>query len=78
MKEKITTFIIGLIIGALLASAGFLVYNNFHKNDLNNNRQQMENRGTPPTNGVMPDRSNGNSNKKPSSNTVTNTMEESM
>lgn len=78
MKEKIITFIIGFIIGALLASAGFLVYNNFHKNDFDNSRQQMEDRGTPPNNGVMPDRSNGNSTKKPSSNTVTNTVEESM
>ena len=71
MKEKILTLIIGVLIGAIVASAGFVIYiktsNTGKKHDFGGPPQmhQMqgssENRGTPPEmpNGEKPD-SNGN------------------
>ena len=33
MKDKVLTLIIGILIGAILASGGFLIYNNVKSND---------------------------------------------
>lgn len=69
MKNKILPFIIGLLIGAIIASAGFLIYIKAN----NNNRPDF--RGTPPqmnqsqdsssSNGTPPELPNG---EKPSEN----------
>ena len=42
MKDKILTLIIGILIGAILASAGFLVYSNV-KGDSQEGSGQMQN-----------------------------------
>ena len=58
MKEKITWFIVGLLLGAVISTASIYVYS-LTENDTNtsNNTTQntMENRGTPPE---MPNGSN--------------------
>ena len=69
MKNKILPFIIGVLIGAIIASAGFLIYIKAN----NNNRPDF--RGTPPqmnqsqdsssSNGTPPELPNG---EKPSGN----------
>lgn len=47
MKEKICPFIIGLLLGAILATGGFLIYSKSVNN--NQNMPQMSNRmGEPP------------------------------
>ena len=46
MKDKILVLIIGILIGAILASVGFLIYNKQKSNDvpsLNSGMPQMEN-----------------------------------
>lgn len=50
MKDKILTLIIGILIGAILASAGFLVYSNV-KGDSQEGSGQMQNgqMGEPPS-----------------------------
>ena len=64
MKNKILPFIIGLLVGAILATGGFYLYENAKSNDTNTinteNRRQMGPRGdfdgeTPPD---MPDGEN--------------------
>lgn len=39
MKDKIMTLIIGILIGAILATGGFLIYN---KINVNNNKMKIE------------------------------------
>ena len=55
MKNKILTFVIGVLVGAIIASAGFLIYNKNHKSSFKPNGappQMMQrdgnNLGTPP------------------------------
>ena len=53
MKEKCLTLIIGILIGAILASGGFLIYNNV----IANNTAAQSQNGFPgggPNNGEMP------------------------
>ncbi len=48
MKEKILPFIIGLLLGAILATGGFLIYSKSVSSN-NQNMPQMNNRmGNPP------------------------------
>lgn len=42
MKDKILTLIIGILIGAIITSAGFIIYNKSH------NRNKRPDFGTPP------------------------------
>lgn len=55
MKEKILTLIIGVLIGAIITTGGFFIYNKITKSDNINN----EFKGMPPMmpNGEMPSRS---------------------
>lgn len=72
MKDKIITFIIGLLIGAILASAGFLIYSKV--NSSNSNAGQMGGPGTSMQNGVNgepPAMPSGSSSQSTSSNTTT-------
>lgn len=54
MKNKILTFIIGVLVGAIIVAAGFLIYEKTNTNSHsmpNGERPQMmesENGGTPP------------------------------
>lgn len=54
MKNKILTFIIGVLVGAIITTAGFLIYEKVNNNSNsmpNGERPQMmegENGGTPP------------------------------
>ena len=51
MKEKITWFIVGLLLGAIISTASIYVYTLTENNtNTSNNTTQntMENRGTPP------------------------------
>ena len=78
MKEKILPFIIGLLIGAIIASAGFVIYNK------TNNKNKHDFRGAPPqmnqsqdsnnSGGTPPELPNG---EKPSENPNGETIENS-
>ena len=71
MKNKILPFIIGLLIGAIIASAGFVIYlktNRKNRPDfrgtppqMNQSQDSNNNDGTPPElpNGEMPEDNNG-------------------
>ena len=55
MKNKILPFIIGILIGAIITTAGFLIYEKTNSNNMMHNRgertKEMMNRGdgeTPP------------------------------
>lgn len=54
MKSKVLTFIIGVLVGAIIATAGFWIYQKMNDNGRempNGGRQEMMNRGdgeTPP------------------------------
>lgn len=52
MKNKILTFIIGVLVGAIIVTAGFLIYEKTNSRSMpNGERPQMmegENGGTPP------------------------------
>lgn len=46
MKNKILTFLIGVLVGAIIATAGFLVYQKINTNDTPGEmRQSMEGEG---------------------------------
>ena len=50
MKDKFLYFIIGLLVGAIIATAAFVVYEKVNKNNNNNqmpNFEQMQMRGRP-------------------------------
>lgn len=68
MKNKILTFIIGVLVGAIITTAGFLIYEKVNTNNNampNGERPQMmerENGGTPPE---KPDGEQGQNNGTP-------------
>lgn len=77
MKDKILTLIIGILIGAILASGGFLIYNKVNSNsNSDNNRPQMSNNGELPQipsdgekpEGEPPAKPDGDNSKSPSQN----------
>jgi Na+/H+ antiporter NhaC len=45
MKGKVLTLIIGILIGAIIATAGFLIYNNVTKDSNQPEMMQMDNNG---------------------------------
>ena len=71
MKNKILPFIIGLLIGAIIASAGFAIYLKTNRKNrpnfrgtppqMNQSQDSNNNDGTPPElpNGEMPEDNNG-------------------
>ena len=68
MKDKIILFVIGVLVGAIIATGAFYVYTT--SNDSCNQNMQM-NGGTPPempnnSNGQPPERPDGQMNEMPS------------
>ena len=71
MKNKILTFIIEVLVGAIIATSGFLIYQKINNNREipNGFRQEMTNRGdgeTPPERpdgGTRPEMQNTTSNQ---------------
>lgn len=45
MKNKILPFFIGVLVGAIITAAGFLIYNKVAKKDFNPEMFQMNGRG---------------------------------
>ena len=43
MKDKILTFIIGILVGAIITTTGFLIYNKSINNNQNEMIKQFEN-----------------------------------
>lgn len=62
MKEKIIYLIIGVLIGAIVTTSGFLIYNKTTKNTKINERN-MSNMGEPPS---MDNSDNSNMSEPPS------------
>lgn len=62
MKEKIMYLIIGVLIGAIVTTSGFLIYNKTTKNTKINERN-MSNMGEPPS---MDNSDNSNMSEPPS------------
>ena len=60
MKEKIMVFVIGLLVGAVIATGAFYVYTNANTCSCGNNQMMG---GTPPE---MPSGQNGQPPEKPS------------
>ena len=58
MKNRILTFIIGILVGAIITTTGFLIYNKSINNNQNEMMKQFEN------NGEM-QRTNGNMGEPP-------------
>lgn len=71
MKNKILTFIIGFLVGAIVATAGFLIYNKIIGNNLNEfGMMPMEGNGQMgnPLNGGMeepPEKPDGDNGEEP-------------
>ncbi len=40
MKNKILPFVIGVLVGAIIATAGFLIYEKIHTNEMMPNRER--------------------------------------
>lgn len=60
MKNKILTLIIGILIGAIIATAGFLIYTKVNgKSNTNNGQMMMKERGS--KSGMFPEMQNGES-----------------
>ena len=71
MKDKILTLIIGILIGAIIASAGFIIYSKTHNTSkgaesgtppqMNQSENSNQNGGTPPAlpNGETPSNNGG-------------------
>ena len=45
MKNRILTFIIGILVGAIITTTGFLIYTKSIKNNQNDMMKQFENNG---------------------------------
>ena len=67
MKNKILTFIIGLLVGAIITSACFIIYNKNHKsnNGPMGEPPQMIRQDGNNTNGTPPEKPSGDSNEVP-------------
>ena len=65
MKNKILPFVIGILVGAIIATVGFLIYEKTNTNNMMPNRErtgEMMNRGDGET---PPDRPDGEEGMKP-------------
>lgn len=69
MKNKILTFIIGVLVGAIIATAGFLIYNKTIRNNSNQpEMMQMNGNGQMNENGQMeqpPEMPSGDNGEEP-------------
>ena len=71
MKDKFLTFIIGFLVGAIIATSGFFIYSKMVKGDVSkSNMVQMNGNGqmNQPLNGNMenpPEKPNGDNSKEP-------------
>ena len=45
MKNRILTFIIGILVGAIITASGFLIYNKSINNNQNEMMKKIENNG---------------------------------
>lgn len=72
MKEKIMIFIIGLLVGGVLTTGGFLIYNNVTKNNNIPNQPNFIENGQPPEMPNGPQGGNGNMPEKPEGKGETN------
>ena len=82
MKNKILPFIIGLLIGAIIASAGFAIYLKTNRKNrpnfrgtppqMNQSQDSNNNGGTPPElpNGEMPSENNGETTENSNANST--------
>ncbi|MBO5397975.1 MAG: hypothetical protein J6A36_03495 [Clostridia bacterium] len=79
MKGKVLTLIIGILIGAIITTAGFMLLNKRNANRMNFPRGQMTNSGEMPEGGPMNkvDRQNIEMPSKSSGDTTSNTTKES-
>ena len=59
MKDKILTLVIGILIGAIIATAGFIVYTKINEKNNVNNKSQMMMREKGDKQGMFPDMQNG-------------------
>lgn len=59
MKEKYLTLVIGILIGAILASGGFLIYNKAHSSKASSDIPQKGQMRQMDGNGEKPDFTNG-------------------
>ena len=65
MKNKILPFVIGILVGAIIATVGFLIYEKNNTNNMMPNRErigEMMNRGDGE---IPPDRPDGEEGMKP-------------
>ena len=69
MKDKIMIFIIGVLVGAVIATGAFFVYTKATTCNINNNNQMQMPGGNPPS---MPDGQNGQPPEKPEGNNTQN------
>ncbi len=69
MKDKILLFIIGVLVGAIIATGAFYVYIKTSSNSTNNTSQMGMPGGNPPS---MPSGQNGEPPAKPGENSSTN------
>ncbi len=72
MKDKIMYLIIGMLIGAIVATSGFLIYSKTASNNNGNSPEMMQmnsnnQMGNPPSGdmGTPPDKPNGDNGQEP-------------
>ena len=72
MKDKLMMFVIGVLVGAIVATGAFYIYTSTNSNDFRDNNMQM-NGGQPPElpsgqNGQPPEKPDGQMPEQPSEN----------
>ena len=74
MKEKIMIFIIGVLVGAVLATGAFFIYT--QNNENTNQTHQMPGGRPPEMNGERPDMNGEEPPEKPENNSMNNSSSE--
>ncbi|MBR5662794.1 MAG: hypothetical protein IKX00_03990 [Bacilli bacterium] len=74
MKDKFMLFIIGLLLGAVIATGAFYVYSKSNKCDCSNTTSNTSNNGQPPE---MPSGQNGQPPEKPGESNSSTTSQSS-
>lgn len=59
MKNKILPFVIGILVGAIITTVGFLIYEKTNTNDMMLNRERTEEMMNRGDGGTPPDRPEG-------------------
>ena len=67
MKNKILTFVIGILVGAIITTIGFFIYQKINRNNFvpNGNMEQMRERGNGGTRPEKPSDKEGNTSPIP-------------